>query len=600
MSDPSRIYHLVLMEEPVLIVKRFAMVALVVVALTTAACGGGGGGGSTPATPIVTATATPAGTTITSSGSTLTAGGVTGISSSISVAGSGSVNALETSMQPIGLPALQFAARAGSATTQSRKVAAVTNTPLVYVTITAATASSISGETGWNTMFAAAPTGSVYLAYYNGTAWQTLSGPATIAGTTVTFAAGTFSAPIALAANASLFLAVYTGGILGAAASPTPTASASASPSPSPSPTATATASVAPAFVDTACPQTEAAASNTLTSVASTFFATTIPNGKTICLSAWDLSSNVTTALVSAAHSGANVTVITPYSEKSSNSTYLAQIIAAGGHAKTEYTTASGSGTPSPSTAYQLSPMDIHAKFALIDGIAYMDGHNWFSTDVIMQDGYAADFAAIQADLTTFATPAPSGSTTNPTFTTDKQVSLQNESAYLQARINSGIAGTNEYDFVTESFNPNPATGDYNDDVYDGMCQIAALTSHPTMHVLVEEFSGYSSAAQTALQNLMLLDPNATVHTESAGGLEKISMLRSTVGGSAVSAWFGSSNATTTDLFDWGMDINDPGMLSALQTWFDTSYALGGANGTTAIPAAPNGTVAAACGTVHS
>ena len=31
-----------------------------------------------------------------------------------------------------------------------------------------------------------------------------------------------------------------------------------------------------------------------------------------------------------------------------------------------------------------------------------------------------------------------------------------------------------------------------------------------------------------------------------------------------LAAWFGSSNATTTDLFDWGMTTQDPILLTAL------------------------------------
>ncbi len=49
-------------------------------------------------------------------------------------------------------------------------------------------------------------------------------------------------------------------------------------------------------------------------------------------------------------------------------------------------------------------------------------------------------------------------------------------------------------------------------------------------------------------------------------------MVRSTVNGSPVDAWFGSSNSTTTDLFDWGMDITDPGILGSLQSYFDGVY----------------------------
>ena len=48
--------------------------------------------------------------------------------------------------------------------------------------------------------------------------------------------------------------------------------------------------------MDAACTQTVAAATNTVTP-ATTFFTTIIPNAKTICISAWDLSSDIDTAL---------------------------------------------------------------------------------------------------------------------------------------------------------------------------------------------------------------------------------------------------------------------------------------------------------------
>jgi hypothetical protein len=444
---------------------------------------------------------------------------------------------------------------------------------LLYITLTASGASStITGAAGSFTL-SSAPTQSVYLAYWTGTEWDNVSDTAaTVSGTAVSFTYFPFAT--AVQANPSAYFALYeTGSSPLPVASPSPSASASASASASPSPSGN--------FVDTACLQTPAPTQpvSTLTSVASTFFTTIIPNGHTICLSAWDLSGNVTSALVTAAHNGHSVTVITPYSENSSNSSDLAQIIAAGGHVKTEYTSASGKGTASSTTEYQLSSMDIHAKFALIDGVAYMDGHNWFNTDVIVQDPFAGDFNAIQQDLATFATPAPT-STAVPgeNFTTDKQVSLQTETTYLQQvaipAINAGTVA--EYDFMTETFNPNNSSGDYNDDVYAGMCAIAASPTHPTIHVVVEDYSGYSSSAQSALQNLELLDPNASVRTESSG-LEKISMIRTTAGAtSPASGWFGSSNATTTDLFDWGIDLSNTsnsGVLTALASYFDSTYA---------------------------
>jgi hypothetical protein len=71
-------------------------------------------------------------------------------------------------------------------------------------------------------------------------------------------------------------------------------------------------------------------------------------------------------------------------------------------------------------------------------------------------------------------------------------------------------------------------------------------------------------------------------------------MIRSTVGGMPSSAWFGSSNATTTDLFDWGMNISDTGMLSALQGYFDAEF-----SSTSSIPTAAPGTTPAPCASFH-
>jgi hypothetical protein len=324
--------------------------------------------------------------------------------------------------------------------------------------------------------------------------------------------------------------------------------------------------------------------------VASTFFSTIVPNGNTIVLSAWDLSGSITSALTQAATNGHYVTVITPYSEYSSNSSDVNQIINAGGHAIYEYTSSQGS--PQTGVTYQQSPMDIHAKFAIIDGVAYMDGHNWFTTDVILKDTDATDVAAIQSDLTSFPAPAANGETSE-VFTTDKQVSLHAESNFLQnvalPALTSGAA--DEYDFITESYNPGNATGDYNDDVAIGQCQIASLSRHPTIKMVFESESGYSSSAKASLQNLLLLDPNANIRDHDQGH-EKISMIRKS--GTPLAAWFGSSNATTTDLFDWGMVIEDPALLTALASYFDNvEYA-----GSTAVTAGSGSPTA--CGTLHS
>jgi hypothetical protein len=208
--------------------KRLAALTALM-ALGIAACGGGGVS-STPST-----TPPPSGTTVAASGTVITATGVTGTTSSVTVSGTGIVNATETATQPTGLPVLQSVARAATASVKA--AAAVTNTPLVYIAISAATAATISSLPAVTATFATAPSGTVYLAYYTGSAWSTVAGPATVSGSTVSFGVTSFATPISLAAGASIYLAIYSGGVLGYVA---PTAS------PSPSPTATATATAAP------------------------------------------------------------------------------------------------------------------------------------------------------------------------------------------------------------------------------------------------------------------------------------------------------------------------------------------------------------------
>jgi hypothetical protein len=360
------------------------------------------------------------------------------------------------------------------------------------------------------------------------------------------------------------------------------------------------------AFVDTACYQSAAASQSGTLAPSTNFFTSVIPNGKTICVSVWDISSDLTNALVTAAKAGANVTVIMPYSEYSSDESSVPTLTNAGARIKWEYTGSSAPAKPTSTVTYESAPMDIHAKFALVDGVAYLDGHNFFSTDVVMQDGILADFNAIQADLENFPNPAAEPSPSD-SFTTDKQLSLLNESTYLQSiaipalSVSGGTAA--EYDFITESFNPSPypSSVEYNDDVYGGMCQIASLPSQPTMNVIVEDYSTDSTAVHTALTNLLVLDPHAHVYSTSSGQ-EKISMVRSSVGGTVTSAWFGSSNSTTTDLFDWGIDIpsTDTAMLSALGTYFGTSSpATGVLGGAAPIPSPAAGTTPQPCPSIH-
>lgn len=327
------------------------------------------------------------------------------------------------------------------------------------------------------------------------------------------------------------------------------------------------------------------------------FFTNVIPNASSIVISAWDLSTDLDTALKAAAAKGASVTVITPYSQHTSNDSDIADILGSGANARAVYEYTSSHGTDSATITYKQALMDIHAKLAIVDGKVYMDGHNWFTTDVVVQDTDATDVAAAQTVLNNIAAgtattlaSAPSGDATT-LFSTDKQVSLKNESDFLQNVAIPDLAnGTaDEYDFIVESYNVNPVSGNYNDDIGIGMCQISQLSTKPKMHVVLEEESGYNTNTKALLQNLVFADSNADVRSNN-NGHEKISMIRKA--GTPVAAWFGSSNATTTDLFDWGMVTTDPALLAALASYFDnTEFA-----NSTAISGAG---VASTCGTVH-
>ena len=172
----------------------------------------------------------PHGTGLTSTGTPVTGTGVSGITSSVTVTGSGNVNAAETSTPPNSLPAIMDVVRGSGGTAQSVKPqAAAPNTALVYLAITASATAVISGFSASSFTFANAPSGSVFLAEYNGTQWVTIGAAGTVSGNTVTFAAITFSPSINLAAGASAFFAVYTGGVI---ATPTPAPTASPSPGP--------------------------------------------------------------------------------------------------------------------------------------------------------------------------------------------------------------------------------------------------------------------------------------------------------------------------------------------------------------------------------
>ena len=452
---------------------------------------------------------------------------------------------------------------------KTRRATLATGTALFYFTIAASNGSAtITGIDGTFTL-AASPASPVSIAYWTGSEWDGVSNvQGQISGTTVTFS-GNDSFDPAIAANPNAYFVLYSGTQL-------PTSTPPPTPSPTPAATATATATAiatATPFVDTACRQTPAPSQTPGTqNVASSFF-TTVQNAHTICISLWQMNDTITSSLETAAHAGASVTVITPYSEYSSNSSYLAGIVSAGGHLKYEYSNSSGNGTANATTAYQLSPMDIHAKFALIDGIAYLDGHNFYSTgDVIIQDGTTGDYSAMQSVLEDFPTPAPS----NGPFTTDKYASLQAEAALITSA-NPGAGDT--LNFISEDFEDYGPSGDA-PAVYAALT--AAAANGATVNVIVEGPITGSAATYENCDLSTLASTSALVHVYVGSvGSEKIAMIGPT-GSAPTSAWIGSSNMTSTDLFDWGMTVSgNTNLIAAMQSYYNnalsnaTSYTAG-------------------------
>jgi hypothetical protein len=234
--------------------KRLALF-LAMIAVGIVACNGSGGV-TTSSAPVAAASAASSGTTIASSGSTVQAAGVTGITSFVTVAGTGAVTAAESVTPPSGMIALQSVARQTSGTV---KPAATANIPLLYITLTATTATTVSGLPAVVASFTTAPTGQLFLAYFSNTAWVTLAGPGTVSttssGPTVTFAASTLNPALSIPAGSSLVLAVYSGAALATPTPiPSPTSTAVSSPAASPSPVVSASPTSTPSPAGTTSP----------------------------------------------------------------------------------------------------------------------------------------------------------------------------------------------------------------------------------------------------------------------------------------------------------------------------------------------------------
>jgi cell division septation protein DedD len=325
-------------------------------------------------------------------------------------------------------------------------------------------------------------------------------------------------------------------------ASPTATATATSTATATAKPTATATATAKPTATPTATakptatPTAAPTSASGLTVVSETTAMAAIAAGKNVSVSSYTLTSggDLQNALITAAKAGGKVNIDLPSDSYAQSIGVYADdeaaakpVIAAGG------TVTWDAGTQTPNAE------PLHAKFAIVDGVGYLDGRNWDSGDVILKDTNANDLTAMASALAL-----------NPTdgtrLDTVKQDSLSMETSYLTAHTSG------EIDFMTESFGQS--------NVSDAL--LAAAKAGQTVKVIVLK-SDLGSGEETVLANLQAA--GALVYTNSASGSEKISINGST-------AWFGSSNATTGAAYqiDWGMDITDASVISALKSNFAT------------------------------
>jgi hypothetical protein len=270
-------------------------------------------------------------------------------------------------------------------------------------------------------------------------------------------------------------------------------------------------------------------------------FASKLAAAKTICFSAYVFTDASFQALDSAARSGANETVILPLEEESDDASDAMQLAADG--ARIVYD--QGSTTP-----------PLHAKLAVVDGSAFLDGRNWDTSDVVIGDTYAADFIAIENALAF----APTSSANLDTL---KSLALNREANSIT---NAAPATGVTVRFMTESFSSGAGN------VIAALESAAQAGATVEVVVLASDEQGNSSEANvlTTLENPPY---NMSVRLNPAGGSEKMTLISSQTTG-----WFGSANATSSNAnddnyIDWGLTVSDPSVLSALQSYYDSVYA---------------------------
>lgn len=309
---------------------------------------------------------------------------------------------------------------------------------------------------------------------------------------------------------------------------------------PTPAPTATPTSGPTATPGGDPCTQTRKSGQSSAVSIVPyTTFTSTLEAAHSICFSAYVFTTDSFNALDAAAKAGATETVVLPQEESGLDSA--------------KATTLQNDGATivwDPGSSGGKNPL--HAKLAILDGVPFLDGRNWDSTDVVIEDGTTADFTAIENALNL-----------NPTSSTNLDTLKSNSITREKNYINAGSYSSSvTLRYMTESFGTNP-------DINAALAAAAQSGATVKIIVLTTDESGNTTeqAELTTLKN-----DGAQVRLNPAGGSEKISLLSNSSSG-----WFGSANSTkdtttATNYIDWGMTVTDSTVLSSLSSYFDTTW----------------------------
>ena len=335
--------------------------------------------------------------------------------------------------------------------------------------------------------------------------------------------------------------------------SPSPTATPTTKPTATPTVKPTATPTVKPTATPTAKPTATPAPGNPCTQaqgsgqsssvsvVAFTTVTNAIQSGHEVCLSAYVFTSAMFDALDAAAKNKAKVTVVLPQEEQSSD--------------QSDATTLQNDGATIVWDPGSPSDHPLHAKLALVDGVAYLDGRNWDTTDVTITDGVAADYGAITNALNL-----------NPTSSTNLDTLKSNSIAREDSFINgSGAKSGVTVQFMSESFgsDTNTVTALEN-----------AAKAGATVQVIVLSSDESGNSTEISALNAMKAD-GVQIRLNPASGSEKMTLVSN-----QSTAWFGSANATdsttsTDNYIDWGMTVTNSSVISTLQSYFTSTWSSG-------------------------